>query len=99
MWQKVSLPGVSSKEVSAEARYPCSGEREPARGRGIGASADWSCWLGDLAVAEKIVKTEDEQQHMNEQQLTLPEEIQWYERQQQLSHYLASEEPALLVVN
>jgi len=47
-------------------------------------------------VAVKIVNTEDEQQHMNEQQLTLPEEFHWYERQQQLSHYLASEEPALL---
>jgi len=30
---------------------------------------------------------------MDEQQLTHPEEIQWYERQKQLSHYLASEEP------
>ena len=33
---------------------------------------------------------------MDEQQLTHPEEIQWYERQKQLSHYLASEEPEQL---
>ncbi len=33
---------------------------------------------------------------MDEQQLTHPEEIQWYERQKQLSHYLTSEEPAQL---
>jgi DinB family protein len=43
-----------------------------------------------------MIHAEDEEQHMDEQQLTLPEEIQWYERQQQLSHCLASEEPAQL---
>src|SRR5215472_4667642 len=43
-----------------------------------------------------MIHAEDEEQQMDEQQLTLPEEIQWYERQQQLSHCLASEEPAQL---
>jgi hypothetical protein len=33
---------------------------------------------------------------MDEQQLTHPDEIQWYERQNQLARYLASEEPAQL---
>ncbi len=33
---------------------------------------------------------------MNEQYLTRSEEIQWYERQEQLAHYVASEEPEQL---
>jgi hypothetical protein len=35
---------------------------------------------------------------MDGQQLTHPEEIQWYERQKQLSQYLDSEEPAKLAM-
>lgn len=62
----------------------------------MGASADSSCWLGDLAAEEKVVNIEDEKQHMDEQQLTHPREIQWYERQKLLARYLTSEKPAQL---